>query len=346
MIGYGQKFIDVYAGIVFGTAKSGDERLRGRIGRTVAERRERAIDYVCARLDGHEVYHVACTGRVMRVDMQLGLRLKFSLYFFYHFIRRERQQQVGHVLHAYVVCAHILKRFGKFYKIFGGMHGASGIRYRRLAHAPPITVFFDGFHRSFEISHIVERIEYPYHADSVLYGLFDEFFNDVVGVMAISQKILPAQEHLYGRLFEVLFQIPQSVPRVLAQIPQTRVESRPSPCFERIVAHIVELRKHGLHLIETHTRSGKRLMRVAKNSIGYHNFMQRFIFIGHISNSLNPASSRHNPKSRHATAATASIAAETAPTSANAVKHASRNPAAIADAITPATLGPMACIRR
>ncbi len=84
------------------------------------------------------------------------------------------------------------------------MHGARRIRNRRFADAfSARAVFLYRFNRGFEVSRVVQRVEYSYNAHAVFNRLVDKAFDHVVGIVSVPQKVLTAQQHLYRRLFEI-----------------------------------------------------------------------------------------------------------------------------------------------
>jgi len=62
-------------------------------------------------------------------------------------------------------------------------------------------VLFDGPDRCLEVARIVERIENTENVDSVLTRERHEPVDDVVGVVAVPNEVLPAQKHLQRRVF-------------------------------------------------------------------------------------------------------------------------------------------------
>ena len=74
--------------------------------------------------------------------------------------------------------------------------------------------FFCGFCRTFEVTGIVARIENAENADTVFCGGFDELIDDIVGIVAVSQKVLTAQQHHDLRVGHRRVKFAQAFPRI------------------------------------------------------------------------------------------------------------------------------------
>ena len=188
------------------------------------------------------------------------------------------------------------------------MDGADGVAHGHLRSA---AVLLGGLHGGFHVADIVQRVEAADDVDAVFDALFDEELHHIVSIVLVAQQVLATQQHLQLGVGQTLAQDAQALPRVFVQEAQAAVEGRATPALQRVVADLVQLGKHGLHLGGGHTRGGLTLVAVAQNGIGNSNLRH----ICHLSNHNQP-------------------------------NILSSIPAAIAEPITPATLGPMACISR
>src|SRR5690554_827982 len=137
---------------------------------------------------------------------------------------------------------------------------------------------FDRFHRGFDIAHIIHRVKYAENINAVVRRALDELVNHVVSVMTVAENILSAQQHLHGRLGHRLFKLADAVPGIFTQIADTGIESRAAPSFQRPVTYVIQLRCNRQHIVQTHTRRKKRLMRIAQYNIGD---AQGLFFIAH-----------------------------------------------------------------
>ena len=132
-------------------------------------------------------------------------------------------------------------------------------------------VFLGGIDGSFQIADIVERVEDTHDVNAVVDGFLHEVFDDVVGIMAVAQHILTAEEHLELGVGTCLSNRAKAFPRVFPQKTQAGVKRRAAPAFERMEAHLVQIGKHGNHVLGGHAGGNQRLMRVAQNGFGNFN---------------------------------------------------------------------------
>ena len=98
-----------------------------------------------------------------------------------------RQQEVCHILYADIVRTESFAFLCKVYEIFVRVYGACRVRNRDFADS---AVFLDCLYRRFKVSHVVQRVENSYYVYAVFNRIFDEFLNDVVGIMLIPEKVL------------------------------------------------------------------------------------------------------------------------------------------------------------
>ncbi|CQI28106.1 Uncharacterised protein [Salmonella enterica subsp. enterica serovar Typhimurium str. DT104] len=92
----------------------------------------------------------------------------------------------------------------------------------------------------FHIARVVHGIEDAEHVHAVFDGAFDEAFHHVIGVVAIAEQVLAAQQHLQGSLRHGFFELAQAQPRVLAEKADTGVKGGAAPALQRPVAHVIE----------------------------------------------------------------------------------------------------------
>ncbi len=154
------------------------------------------IDDVDARLDRLDVGHRGHAAGVMGVEMQgkLGDLLQ----------RRDEIVDVvgrddpGHILDADAVGAHRLERFALVHEIVEIEDVAAeaglgqGVADRALEVLP---VGLDPLHAGLEISEIVQGVEDPEDVDPDFAGFVHEGPDDVVGIIAVADQILSAEQH-------------------------------------------------------------------------------------------------------------------------------------------------------
>ena len=179
------------------------------------------------------------------------------------------QQQVCHILYADIVRAHLNQLLCQLYEVILVMHGAHGVAYGRLAYSAVLLGVFDC---GFQISHIVERIEYANDVNAVLDCLAAELLHDVVRIVLIAKYVLTAEKHLQLGVGQGLLQLAETLPRILVQEAQAGVKCSAAPALQRIIANAVQYFAGGEHILCAHTSSGLRLVRIAQYGIGYHQF--------------------------------------------------------------------------
>ena len=197
----------------------------------------------------------------VQVDRQLGGRLELLD----EAVGLIRQQQVGHILDADRVRAHLLDLLGQLEEVFLGVHRADRVADGDFAVA---AVFLGGLDGLLEVAQIVQRIEDADDVNAVLDGLFDELIHHVVRIMLVAENVLAAEEHLQLGVGHRLAQRAQTPPRIFVQKAHAGVERRAAPALQRIVADLIQLVRDGQHLLQAHTGCGLRLVRVAQNGIG------------------------------------------------------------------------------
>ena len=162
------------------------------------------------------------------------------------------------------MATHFLQLFGEIDEHFIGMNGADRVNKATLDFG-----LFGAFQRGFDcnakIANVVERIENAEDADTVRRGVLNEFFHDVVGIVIVAQKILPAQEHLNRRILKVRLELVEPFPGIFIQKSQATVEGRAAPRLKSFVADFVQTCKHRFHLTIAHTRRHQRLVPVAQD---------------------------------------------------------------------------------
>ena len=225
----------VQPGVAVGALQRRHEGLGCGLGRAVGKRRQRAVHDVHTGLTGHEVDHVAGTGRVVRV--QVDGHGDAVLQLAHEVIGVQRQQQVRHILDADGICAHLLEVLGEADEVIVVMHRADGVAQRNLG---PAAVLLHGLNSLAQVADVVQRIEDADDIDAVFDGLLAEFLDDIVGIVLVAQNVLAAEEHLQLRLGHVGLQGAQALPRVLVQEAHADVKRRTAPALQRPVAHVVQ----------------------------------------------------------------------------------------------------------
>jgi hypothetical protein len=182
-----------------------------------------------------------------------------------HELERDiRPQQPRHVLDADRVDAEILDALAHVDVGVDRVHGAHGVRDRALRVLAHAQSRLDG---GFEIAEVVQRVEDPEHVDAGFGRALDERFDDVVGVVPVAEQILAAQQHLLARSRHGLLELPQPVPRILAEVTDAGVERGAAPRLDRPESDGVELLGDRQHVVDAQPSREQRLMRVAEHEL-------------------------------------------------------------------------------
>ncbi|CAB3275315.1 hypothetical protein SVZ_N_04410 [Salmonella enterica subsp. enterica serovar Typhimurium] len=120
----------------------------------------------------------------------------------------------------------------------------------------------------FHIARVVHGIEDAEHVHAVFHRAFDEAFHHVIGVMAITEQVLAAQQHLQGSLRHGLFKLAQAQPRVFAEKADTGVKGGAAPALQRAVAHVIERGGNRQHVIKAQAGGEQGLVGVTQDDVG------------------------------------------------------------------------------
>ncbi|GIW15948.1 MAG: hypothetical protein KatS3mg063_1801 [Tepidiforma sp.] len=242
---------------VFG--EGGDERFGCGLAGAAGEGRNGAVDDVGAGLDTHEVGHfgeAACVVAV-HLDEDVGVLLADP---FDEGLRHHRAEEAGHVLDGDRVGAHFDHLVGELRERVNGMDGRGGIADGALHVAAGL---FDGAEGGFEVPGVVQGVEDAEDVHAVLDGAVAELIDDVIGVVAVADGVLAAEEHLGGRLLEPLFDFAEALPRVLLEEAEAGIEGGAAPAFDGVVADGVHELEDGDHVLGAHAGREERLVAIA-----------------------------------------------------------------------------------
>ncbi|TKS64418.1 MAG: hypothetical protein EWM73_00498 [Nitrospira sp.] len=197
----------------------------------------------------------------MQMDRDLYRRFDTA----YEVIGIERRQEPGHVFDAERVGSQILQLFRHVDEAVHAVDGTDGIA------DGSFDMFAAGFHFShgpFDVADIVQCVEDAKDVDAIGGGPFDESFQHIVGIVPISDQVLPAEQHLELGIGHGGTQRAEPFPGILLEEAQACVESGATPDLERPIADRVELLGDGQHVLRPHARGQERLMAVAQGDIG------------------------------------------------------------------------------
>ena len=115
----------------------------------------------------------------------------------------------------------------------------------------------DLFHRpqrGAHIADIVHGVEHAEHVHAIHRSALHKFFHHIVGVVAVTQNILAAKQHLLRRFRHGFFQFADTVPGVFAKIADARVEGRSTPGFQRPKPDLIKLGGDRQHIVYAQAR--------------------------------------------------------------------------------------------
>jgi len=222
-----EELLEFELGVVRGPDEGRDDHLGGRLRVAEGKRHGGGVDDVHPALDRLQVCHRSEPADVVTVeldgDFDLGLETADEL------LGVERAQQGGHVLDADGVGAHVDQLMSDLQVVVERMHGRDRVHHGGLE---VLARLFDGRGGGLEVAHVVEGVEDAEDVDAVLRRLVDEAAHDVVAVVAVTDEVLAAQQHLQRCVRDVLLDDAQSFPRVLVEKAHRGVERGAAPAFE------------------------------------------------------------------------------------------------------------------
>ena len=118
------------------------------------------------------------------------------------------------------------------------------------------------------VARVVHGIKDAEDVHTVFDGALHKALHHVIGVVAVAEQVLAAQQHLQRGLGHRLFQLAQADPRVLAEEADAGVKGGAAPAFEGAVADVVERSCNRQHIVEAQTGGEQGLVGVAQDDIG------------------------------------------------------------------------------
>ncbi len=199
----------------------------------------------------------------MTVQVQAHLKTFFD--FADQLIRRHRRENAGHVLNRDGINAGFQQLFGQVQPGLQRVCRAGGVRERALGVCAVAAHRLQG---GFHIARVVHGIEDAEHVHAVFHRAFDKTLHHVIGVVAIAEQVLAAQQHLQRGFGHGFFEFTQANPRVFAEEADAGVKGGTAPALQRPVAHVVELSGNRQHIVKTQAGSEKGLVGVTQDDVG------------------------------------------------------------------------------
>ena len=260
--GIGQ-LAQVQAGVADGSLQRCHQGLGGGLAGAVGHRRQGGVHDVYPGIGRHQQRHVAGAGGV--VGVQVDGDADGLLQSLHQGIGVHRQQEVGHVLDADHVRAHLLQLLGQLHEVGLVVDGGHGIAEGSLHLSAVFLGRLDGL---FQIADVVESVENADDVDAVFDGLGAEGVHHVVGVVLIAQDVLAPEQHLQLGVLHMLADGAQALPGVLPQKAHTRVKGCAAPALQGVVPDGVQGLQGGQHILDGHAGGRLGLVGVPEDGIG------------------------------------------------------------------------------
>ncbi len=94
--------------------------------------------------------------------------------------------------------------------------------------------------RGLDVSEIIGRLENPEDVHTIGDGSFDKLTNDFVGVGAVGQNVLAAQQHLQLGFGHHRLDAPQSITWIFSKVAHAYVECGATPNFHGVKTAIID----------------------------------------------------------------------------------------------------------
>jgi len=134
---------------------------------------------------------------------------------------------------------------------------------------------FDFTDGPLQIADVIEGVEDAEDIDAVKCRALDKLLQHVVGVVAIPDQVLAAQQHLQFRLRHRRAEGAQTFPRIFFEEPEAGIEGRAAPDLQRPESHGVQLLGDGQHVLGAHPGREQALMPVAQRDLGHQQLLPR-----------------------------------------------------------------------
>ena len=157
--------------------------------------------------------------------------------------------------------AHVLETLAHIDPQVDGVHIADRVGDRSLRVFADFECRLDG---CLQVTHVVHRVEDAEHVYAVDGAALHELAHEIVGVVAITENVLPTKQHLLRRIRHRSLQTPNTLPRILAEVTDTGVKCRAAPGLDRPEADLVQFVGNRQHVLDAHARRQQALMSIAQ----------------------------------------------------------------------------------
>ena len=254
--------VQVQARVVAALLEGGHDHLHRRVRVAEGKRRVGRVRDGGAGLGGLDDVGGRHAAHVMAVDVQRQADLGVER--LHHALGAVGREHAGHVLDGDGVGAQVLHLLAVLQVAVKRVDGRHGVRDGALEVA---AAFLDGLGVVHDVADIVEGVEHAEHVDAVALGSLDETVADLARVMLVPHQVLTAGQHGERRVRRVRLDRSQTLPRVLVEKAQARVERRAAPSLDGPVPDPVHLRQDRQHVPDLHARGPEALLAVADRGI-------------------------------------------------------------------------------
>ncbi|GAS48472.1 hypothetical protein NGUA35_00275 [Salmonella enterica] len=120
----------------------------------------------------------------------------------------------------------------------------------------------------FHIARVVHGVEDAEDVHAVFHRPLNEAFHHIIGVVAVAEQGLAAQQHLQRGFGHGFFELAQADPRVFAEKADTGVKGGAAPALQRPVAHVIERGGNRQHIIKAQAGGEQGLVGVTQDDVG------------------------------------------------------------------------------
>ena len=128
-----------------------------------------------------------------------------------------------------------------------------------------------------KVARVVAGIENTENVDTVICSSFYEFINNIISIVAVTEKVLSAQKHHNFCVWHCSMELSKAFPWIFIQEADTRVISCSTPSFCSPVTNLVDFWSDWQHVSCRHASSVKRLCSITQNKFRNTNFFCHFV---------------------------------------------------------------------
>ena len=266
-----QELFQVEPGVPLAPCQGHDHGLYGGLGCPQGQGGQARVDHVHAGLDGLQAGHGGHAAGV--VGVKLHGHVQGVLQRSDEGVGVVGREDPGHVLDADAVGVQVPEYSCPIQEVVEVVYGAAEAALAgdgvADGHLEMLARALDGGGGPGEVALVVQGVEDAEDVDARLGGVLDEGVDEVVGVVAVTDEGLAAQQHLQGRVGHEGLEGAEALPGVLGQEPGRRVEGRAAPDLHGVEAYGVHRLRDGGHVLHAEPSRHQALMGVPEGGVGY-----------------------------------------------------------------------------